>query len=461
MNIRLEPAPHNKQIEVINSCSFNSPNLYTTVVAGRQAGKSTTAKHQAIYWALTYPNSKIWFVMPSEGQGRSQHRDIVQALQGTNLIKSKKASSGSIEIIFTNGTVLEFKSASSNSLRGTPINFLIIDEAAFIRRSVIEEDLLPALTVAGRKVLICSTPKGKNWFYGFYLRGLQEGQNSYKSFKFLSSDNPSAKLDTIMLAKQSIPEAVFNQEYMAEFVEGAEVFNNIYDVCCLKMPSVIEMSRILPVRGKSYYCGIDIGLINDDTVVTIFDGDGNMIMIDRFTNIETGDCVERILRHLELFKPLKATIETNGQGLTVYDYIRKEYKNIESFTTTNQSKEEIINRLISGFSGKILKCFNDEEIILQLQSFVFEMTQTGKIRYKAADGFHDDIVMSMALAYSNVFDRKIQGGYSIVTSDNFIENENSRFSEGKKSSKIGDLGFYNGQHGLSNGPEGEEFLFFT
>lgn len=462
-SISLRPEPHDKQKLVLDYCNYPGKEaaMYVVVVAGRQAGKSTMAKQQAIYWALQNPGCRIWYVMPRESQARNVQRDIMNVIQGTEHVKSSKTSAGQIEIIFSNGSILEFKSGSSDALRGTPVNYLILDEAAYLNQRVVESDIIPALNVAGKKVLICSTPKGKNWFYGFYLKGLDKNNRGYRSFKFLSTDNPLANKEQIELARQSAPEAIFRQEYLAEFVEGAEVFPGIDEVCNIRMPKPFEMDGCLPEKGKSYYCGIDIGLRGDDTVVTIFDNMGTMVFMDRFTNIRAEDCVERILRQLRRWRPRKAVIEENNQGLVIYEYIKKQYANIEPFTTTNKSKEEIINRMIAGFSNRKIHAFDDDEIKLQLQSFVFSMTSTGKIRYHAAAGFHDDIVMSMALAYDLVTERGLRGGYSIMTSAGYspkpgASKSTKRFTPGTYLPSD-----YRGEYRGDDPDNPDELLFFT
>ena len=447
MNISLYPQPHDKQKQVIEACSLESPNRYTIVCAGRQGGKSTTAKHQVIYWALTYAGSRIWYVMPSEAQCRGIWRDICSALNDSGLIKSKKASTGSIEIVFKNGTIVEFKSGSSSGLRGTPINFLILDEAAFLRKDVVESDILPAMNVAGRKVLICSTPKGKNWFYQFYLMGKDKNNKDYKSFTFLSTDNPAANPEAIAQAKLRAPDAIFRQEYLAEFVDGAEVFKNVYELTDITNPPSA------PEPGKRYFCGIDVGLVNDETVVTIVDNFGRMVFMDRFTGIPTPGVVQRILKTLKHWRPNKTLIELNNQGRTIYDYIYKEYRNIEGFDTTNKSKEEIINRLIAAFSGKEIRCFDDDDIRLQLESFIFEMTATGKVRYKAADGFHDDIVISLALAWNLHLDGRLTGGY-------FVGGASDGVYVNKKNSKFKTDIYLNGLKDNYNGEDDQEYIFF-
>jgi hypothetical protein len=446
MKISLYPEPHEKQKQVLKSCSLDSLNMYTVVVAGRQGGKSTTAKHQTIYWALMYPGSRIWYVMPSEGQCRGVWRDIVVAMQPAGLIKSKKASSGSIEIIFKNGTILEFKSGNSNSLRGTPINFLILDEAAFLNGAKVESDLLPALNVAGKKCLICSTPKGKNWLFKFYGLGQDAKNKDYKSFRFLSTDNPAAQPEQIAIAKERAPEAIFRQEYLAEFVDGAEVFKNIHELCSITIPPTA------PELGKKYYCGIDVGLKTDETVISIIDSDGKLAFMDRFTDIPSPEVVKRILSILRKWNPIKTNIETNGQGLTIFDYLRKEYKNIDGFTTTNQSKEEIVNRLIAAFSGKEIRLFDNDDIKAQLEAFIFEMTPTGKIRYKAGYG-HDDIVMSLCFAWNLYLDNKLSGGFKI-----FSDTVGPKSKPGSHKGVFG--GLAEEGRGQFNGENDEEFLFY-
>lgn len=442
--------PHDKQKQIHVSCSDKQDNFWTIVVSGRQAGKSMAAKNQALYWALKNPGCKIWYITPVESQALAVYTDIFMALSSTGIIKSKKASKGQIEIKLTNGSLIEFKSASSeNSLRGASVNYCIVDEAAFIKKETIEQVIVPVLTAAGKKGLILSTPKGKNWFYQYYLRGLDKNNKDYKSFKFLSTDNPSANISLIEMFKQSMPPAVFEQEFLGQFVDSAAVFRNIEQACVIVNPPKA------PEPGRNYYCGIDVGMISDDTVVTILDDRGQMVYIDIFTGVEAPEMRDRILKTLNHWKPRRAVIEENNQGLPLYQEMRRSYPILESFVTTNKSKEEIINRLVAAFSGLEIKCFQSETLIHQLNGFIFELTPTGKIRYCAANGFKDDCVMSLALVWNIYAERKFNGGYSVFgpSGDNTIK-------PNKKSTLHKMIDEVDENDDRFNGEDGNEFIFF-
>lgn len=405
-------SPYKQQKKLHNYCDVKSPNFWTVVVSGRQAGKSTAAENQAVYWALSDDNSLTWYVAPTESQATKVYNDIVSAANGSGIIRSKKSSKGSIEIIWKNGSKTEFKSASSeNSLRGSSVNYLILDEAAFIKKSTLEEIILPTLTAAGKKGLIISTPKGKNWLFNWYLKGIDSKVKNFKSLKFTSVDNPYSNKELIQSLKENMPDAVFQQEFMAEFVDGATVFKNIDDVSTMRMAE--------PIEGGTYHAGIDVGMLHDDTVITILNNDGHMVFYDAFTGLQSPEIKDRLLATLLKWKPISAKMEQNGLGLPILQLLQRDYPNIDGFITTNESKNEIINNLIAAFSSKEIRIIKDDFLNLQLQGFIFEMTPTGKIRYIAGSGFHDDAVMSLAIAWDSFVKNKMGSRYMVVSQGKF------------------------------------------
>jgi hypothetical protein len=75
---------------------------------------------------------------------------MLKAMDKSPVIKSYKTSKGDGEITFHNGSTILFRSAASeDSLRGESVHYLILDEAAFMKRSTVEEILLPMLSVTG------------------------------------------------------------------------------------------------------------------------------------------------------------------------------------------------------------------------------------------------------------------------------------------------------------------------
>jgi len=395
--------PHSKQKEVHSSCNSRM-NFFTIVDAGRQAGKTLCAQNQAIYWCMK-SRVRLWFVEPTDSQCQRVYEEMILALRSSGLIKSSKASSGSIQIKFINGSLIEFKTAAAeDSLRGAPVDYMIIDEAAFIKRSTIEEILLPTMNVKGKHCLIISTPKGKNWFYDYYLKGLNDSYPQYKSFKFLSTDNPKSNKELIETFKQSMPLSLFRQEFEGEFIDSLAIFQNVND--CIGQST----------GSETYYGGIDIGLINDYTVVTILNQKGEMVFVDRFTNVTAPDLKNRISETLNRFKPKKTYIEKNNQGLPIYQDLKQDYKidNLEPFDTTAKSKEDIIDNLINAFAEKRIKIIDNKDLIIELEAFTLSYSPSGKIKYSAPNGFHDDLVMSLAIAYECFLKHKSKGSFDYV-----------------------------------------------
>lgn len=380
--------PHTKQKEILAAVLDDS--IFCTIsVIGRQFGKTLLAQNVAIYWAINNPGSLILFVSPTNTQNTRIHREIVNAIIESGCIKSKKFSKGDTEIVFTNNSIITFRSAESeDSLRGPAIDYMLIDEAAFIKKETIDSILMPMMSVRGKKMYISSTPKSKNWLYDWYLKGQTDPK--FKSFRFSTYDSPYASPELIQIFKDTLPEKMFQQEIEAEFIDASSVFNNINDVM------VLEPQKI-PIIGEEYYAGIDIGIINDATILTILNKDGDMIYYYKWEKTESPELIRNIIQIDGIWKFKRIYIENNNQGLTIYQELRRHIKNIEDFNTNQSTKPEIINNLIHAFNMKEIKVIKDEYLRIELEAFIFKQ-KDGKIKFMADNGFHDDCVMSLAIA---------------------------------------------------------------
>lgn len=297
---------------------------------------------------------------------------------------------GDTEIIFKNNSKILFRSAASeDSLRGQSVDYMILDEAAFIKKDTIETILLPMLNVKGKKCLFISTPKGKNYLYEYFLKGKKTPK--WKSLRFSTYDNPYVNEELINMFKETLPSKLFQQEVEAEFVDNSSVFNNIGELMCLN-------SYDEPISGEKYYAGIDIGLINDASVLSILDSNGNLVKYYRWDKIEAPELIEEIVKINIKWKFISIYIENNNQGLTIYQDLKRKLSNINEFNTNSKTKPEIINRLIHLFNTKDIKIVKDEYLRIELESFIFKQNSNGNIKFMADSGFHDDCVMSLAIA---------------------------------------------------------------
>ena len=400
--------PYSKQIPIHQACN-DKETFFITAVAGRQAGKTALAQQQAIYWALNSDNVLVYWVSPTAGQATKVYKQLLEMTIKTPVLKSYKGGQGDTEITFTNKSKILFRSsAQEDSLRGETIEYLIDDEAAFQKEEVFNTILLPMLNVRGRKCLCISTGKGKNWFFHQYQRGLSNDK-TYKSFKFLSSDNPYSNPEVIKIAKDNLPDVLFRQEYLGEFIDSSAIFENVQELCCLdKLPK--------PLAGQSYWMGIDIALKDDYTVITVIDKDSNVIWYDRFNHVTAPQLKQRIIDARNLWSPKKIMIEENNQGLPIIDDLRIVHKisNIVGFKTTSTSKQEIVNNLINAFSSKKIRVPKDDIYKSELETFTMTISPTGQPKFAAASGFHDDIPMSLAITWECVNKFKYNGQFNFV-----------------------------------------------
>ena len=96
-----------------------------------------------------------------------------------------------------------------DTFRGYTLQYLVIDEAAFVADKVWTEILKPTILVKGKKCVFCSTPKGKNWFYSLHLRGLDEDQPMYRTVSAKMSDNPYINKEEIEESRRTLPEDIY------------------------------------------------------------------------------------------------------------------------------------------------------------------------------------------------------------------------------------------------------------
>lgn len=379
-----------------------------TIKAKRQVGKSILAAIELIKFAVEAPCISI-IIEPTLTQCRRVFKDIQSWLDNTGLVENFNNSQ--FEIKFNNGSEIIFKSAEQRDrLRGfTVTGLLVIDEAAFIADEIIDI-VFPFVDAHNAPTMIISTPLFKDGrFYTLYSAGLENKENAKAiSFDWARYDTsqflPKDKLDYY---RKTVSPLKFTSEYLGEFItDGSFVFKNI--VSSIKEPGP---------GSKPTYCGIDwgTGQNGDYTAVVFLDNNSNIHSVYKFNNIEPVQQVNEIARLINQNSTLiSVTVEKNSIG-TVFESNLKEKLNkksiLHTFTTTNESKRAIIEDLASAFENQSITIIGDDELIKELQHYTIEKTKSGKITYNGLLGYHDDLVMALAIAYNST---KKKTGYRIL-----------------------------------------------
>lgn len=382
--------PHAKQREMIDGI-LGSKAKYHVACVGRQFGKSLMAMNLVLYWAINDSPSRILWVSPVYSQTDKVQKELMQAIGGTGIVEACNYSTNEIKL--KNGSIILFRSAERyDNIRGLTCDYGVIDESAYCKDEAWTEAIRPVFMVRGKKVLFISTPKGKNWFYNLFQLGVSQDNPNYVAYTGSSYDTPYIDQQEIADAKKTLPENVFLQEYLANFIDaGGEVFSNL---------DKNQFTKYTSPAGK-VYCGIDLGKQEDYTVATFIDSTGKIVDIYRANAQEWTQMTAEIIRRAQRWNAT-LMVEVNSIGDVIYEQIKKQWSDTHPFTTSSKSKNEIIEGLILDMNNLVVSIPSRELFSYlwdELTVFTYEYNpKTRSLRYGHPNGLHDDTVISLAIA---------------------------------------------------------------
>lgn len=390
------PAMHAGQRDVM----FHAAR-FKVLACGRRWGKTRLGSLLCLKVAAA--GGRAWWVAPSYKMARVGWRLITRL---TKQIPQTETRKGDMIITLPTGGEIAVRSADNpDSLRGEGLDFVVMDECAFMKEEAWTEALRPALSDRKGGALFISTPKGRNWFW----RAFQNAQNDSEwcSWSFPTVDNPYIDASEIEAAARSLPERIFRQEYLAEFVDDSSgVFRRVIDAATSQsLDSGI---------GRQYVIGVDWGKMADFTVLTVLDVESKSVVhIDRFNKIDYQVQLGRLEALVSKFRPISIIAEQNSIGMPLIEQLQRRGLPVRPFVTTNASKTQAIEALALAFERGDIAIPADDVLISELQAYEMERLPSGAMRYSAPEGLHDDCVMSLALAWSTV--NQHYGGFAVRT----------------------------------------------
>jgi len=381
--IQIDVHPHKGQAEV-----HNNPARFKVLAAGRRWGKTRLGVNECL--DVASQGGRAWWVAPSYKTSEVGWRPLqrIGSKIGAEIRKVDRT------INLPNGGSVQVRSADDpNSLRGEGLDFVVLDENAFMKEEAWTEALRPSLSDRQGGALFISTPKGHNWFWRMHQRGLTE-DNEWASFQFPTSTNPYIVPAEIEAAKGMLPERIFNQEYLAQFLDDAGgVFRRVMDAATAE-------EQDMPEEGHEYVIGVDWGQMVDFTVLMVLDITSKSVaFMDRFNKIDYIIQSNRLKTLVNRYKPTTVIAEVNAMGQPIVERLADEGLPIQPFTTTNATKAEVVRGLQNAFENGEIKKMNDPTLIGELQAYEQERTSSGLWKFGAPEGMHDDTVIALALAW--------------------------------------------------------------
>jgi len=180
------------------------------------------------------------------------------------------------------GHKMDMRSADRPELiEGFAYKFIMLNEAGIILRKeyLYYNAILPMTLDFNPDFYIGGTPKGKGLFHELAIKADSPDSKNQEFFRFTSFDNPYLTQKDVEELTKEIPKSIQEQEVYAKFLEDSStVFRNL-EKCAVTTPKE-------PEGGMDYYLGADVARLQDYTVISVLDNDGNQVYIDRFNEID-------------------------------------------------------------------------------------------------------------------------------------------------------------------------------
>ncbi len=389
------PRLHSQQKQVATSQA-----RFKVLASGRRWGKTRLGSLLCLTTGLR--GGRAWWVAPTYKMARVGWRGIKElAVQ----IPGAAIHRGDLMVGLPGGGEVWVRSADNpDSLRGEGLDFVVMDECAFMREEAWQHALRPALSDRLGGALFISTPKGRNWFWRTWHNAQDGEAGEWDAWQFPTAGNPFIAAGEIEAARAGLPERIFAQEYLAQFLDDAGgVFRKV-------MEAATATEQEEPQDGHDYIFGVDWARTNDYTVFAVLDvTDHALVAMDRFNQTEYAVQVGRLKALYRRFRPRVIIAEYNSMGGPIVETLQREGLPVQAFTTTSVSKQQAIDSLALAFESGDITVIPDQALIAELQAYEGQRMPSGAMRYSAPSGMHDDTVMALAIAWSGLSDGPVMG----------------------------------------------------
>lgn len=315
----------------------------------------------------------------------------LRPLIDANLVKKNENK----RTLVMGNAVLRVKTGrDADALRGGGENLrlIVLDECAYLHPDAWGQVAVPMLTDVGGRAILISTPKRRNWFFHLYSNALSA--DDWNAWQFPTSANPHLSQSAIATLAQNMTAENYQQEILAEFLEGDGAVFRYIDECAIAV-------KRDPYEGR-FVAGVDWAQKSDYTVIVVLDSaTGHMVDYDRFNGVDWALQRGRLWNMVKKWNVSSVLAEENSIGSPNIEALRREGMAIDAFTTTATSKPPLIESLVLAFDRQEIAILDDPVIKGELMAYERTVSSTGRSQYSAPQGMHDDTVIALALAWYN------------------------------------------------------------
>jgi len=208
-------------------------------------------------------------------------------------------------------------------------------------------------------------------------------------------ENPHVPWAELEQMFRTLPERVFRQEILAEFIKDAGgVFRNV--------AANVDKGRDKPEPPSiayAYSMGVDLARSNDYTVLTVLDDIGRQVYFERFSEVSWNRqlaAIERVGKQYEAVVVVDAT----GVGQPIAEQLERSGLDVRQVVLGNVNKMAMVDGLAVKIESVAMSLMDILVQTAELQAYQYELTESRNIRTVAPEGMHDDTVIALALANS-------------------------------------------------------------
>lgn len=372
-------------------CIAQHPARFKVIASGRRFGKTELGKRLLIERTIYKRSAVGWWIAPTYGMAAQVWRELLITL--SPLATGTSAANRRIDL--PNGGCIAVRSGHNpDLLRGAGLDFVVLDEAAYLPPSLWPEVVRPMLLDRQGSAVFLSTPYGHNHFWNLYRLGLDPAEPEWASFRYTSYDNakiPSAEIDVL---RRTTPDIVFRAEYLAEFIEDMGAVFRSLDA------AAVAPLDARPDPGRRVVIGVDWGRDVDFTACAVLDADRMCLLaLDRFNGLSWAAARQRVAALSRRWYAAAVWAESNAIGQPNIEALQADGIPIHAFTTTARSKQPLIDALAVAIENGDIALLPDPVLLDELRAYRMQPLPGGGYRYSAPPGAHDDTVIALALAW--------------------------------------------------------------
>lgn len=367
------------------------------LACGRRWGKSEACAHEIVQ-ALNEPAPReVLIVAPTQDQCLPIFDKVCEILQRQSRGPAVLLRRSPRPMLRYGGSRLLARSSASEGryLRGRKAHLIVVDEAAFLQSPVILETLLPMVADTGGRIVLASTPHGKNHFFALFAQG-QIDEGRVWSQQCPSWQNPLLSPVQLDWQRDSMSGQQFGVEYEAQFVDPAgQVFKSEW------LEKAVEFGNSEIDSDAPIVAGIDWARYHDYTALAIAQGYRSHAAIRavyRWHRVPWQAQAQQIAQTLRAFHVERALCDRTGAGDAAMEILEPLCDSpIEGIVFNAAHKGRLIDQLALALEKGSLGLPNEETLLNELRFFEAVPRDNG-VKLSAPIGGHDDLVIATALA---------------------------------------------------------------